>query len=156
PIAIPPAAQRLIEDFVATKTGADACVFAVTAAQDALVATFATPRIRDAVTSVTMPVGSGVSGWVAANRSTIRRADPALDLGELAPRFGRQMCVSVPLLVRGELFGVLTIYVTDTAMSDDDVADAGLLAQEVGLSIARASRLQVPARSARPPIAAAS
>src|SRR5262249_1028305 len=63
PAAIPSAAQRLIDDFVATKAGADACVFAVNAAQDALVATFAAPRIHDAVSKVTIPVGSGVSGW---------------------------------------------------------------------------------------------
>ena len=157
PAAIPSAAQRLIEDYVATKAGADACVFAVNAAQDALVATFATSRIRGAVTNVTIPFGSGVSGWVAANRSTIRRAEPVLDLGELVAQFGLQTCISVPLLARADLFGVLTVYVTDKVMSDDDVADVGLLAQEVGLSIARGSSLlHLQSRSARPPIAAAS
>src|SRR5262249_37657180 len=118
PAAIPSAAQRLIDDFVATKAGADACVFAVNAAQDALVATFATPRIHDAASKVTIPVGSGVAGWVAANRSTIRRAEPVLDLGGLARHFGLRTCVSVPLLVRADLFGVLTVYATEMVIAD--------------------------------------
>ena len=158
PVAIPPSAQRLVEDFVAATAGADACLFAMNAAQDALIVTHATARIRDGVADVLIPVGTGVSGWVAANRSAIRRAEPVLDLGLLADRFeSLRACVSVPILVRADLFGVLTVYVSTQTVSEDAVAAVGLLAQEVGVAIARgAPALHLHARPAARPIAAAS
>ena len=138
---------------------ADACLFEFNAAQDALIVAHATPRIRRAVAHLQIPVGTGVSGWVAANRSTIRRAEPGLDLGDLANAYTLKMCVAVPVFVRADLLGVLTVYFTDSALSDEAVAVVGLLAQEVGLSIARGA---LPVRhshlrpAARLPIAAVS
>jgi GAF domain-containing protein len=132
------AAQRhLIDAQVAHMGGADACLFAVNDARDAIIVAHATPRIRRAVSKVRMPVGSGVSGWVAANRSTIRCAEPGLDIGELANAYALKSCAAVPVFVCADLFGVLTVYFTDAALSEEVVAVVGLLAQEIGLSIAR-------------------
>ena len=36
------------------------------------------------VTGMTVTVGHRLTGWVAANRKTIRNSDPILDLGEVA------------------------------------------------------------------------
>lgn len=59
-----------------------------------------------------IPRGQRLSGWVAANRQTIRNSDPVLDFGESArsmtPR--PRSCLSTPLLANGELVGVLTLY----------------------------------------------
>jgi len=129
-VVIPAAAQRLVEEAVAAMPGAGACVFAMNAAQDALVVAYATARIGDGVAGVIIPVGSGVSACVAANRSAIRRAEPVLDLGEIARDFGLKTCVSAPVFVRADLFGTLTVYGAGP-MSDEIVADVGLLAQEV-------------------------
>ena len=56
--------------------------------------------------------GSGLTGWVAANRQTIRNSDPVLDLGEaaraLTPRL--RSCLSTPLVMGAELVGALTLY----------------------------------------------
>jgi len=152
------AAQELIEQRVGTIGAADACLFAMNAAQDALLVSHATPRIREAVGRLTIPVGSGVSGWVAANRSTIAPASPVLDLGELATACGVQVCVSVPVFVRAELYGVLTVYLAEPSTADDTVSAVGLLAQEVGLAIAGGlSSQHLHLRQApRPVIAAAS
>jgi len=139
--------ERMIDQQVGRIAGADACVFAVNAAQDALTVAHATPRIRSAIGSLNMPLGSGVSGWVAANRSAIRRAEPALDLGELAQAFGVRACVSVPVFVRADLFGVLTVYINDLAATDDVVDATGLLAQEIGLLIAKGAEAGQAQRS---------
>jgi putative nucleotidyltransferase with HDIG domain len=136
-IAIPSIAETLIDEHIGRIDGAAACLYRFNAAQDALIVAHATPRIRPAAARLHVPVGSGVSGWVAANRSTIRCAEAVLDVGELASSFELQSCASVPVFVRADLFGVLTVYVTDAALSDDAVAAIGLVAQEVGLLIAR-------------------
>jgi putative nucleotidyltransferase with HDIG domain len=153
-----PATRQLIDERALRLSGAEVCLFAMTAAQDALVVAHATAGVRDVVADLTLPVGCGVSGWVAANRSTIRHAESVLDLGDLAAGFAARVCTSVPVFVRTDLFGVLTVYSPAAAMSDEMIAEAGLLAQEVGVSIARgAASPQIYSRSsARPVIAAVS
>ena len=141
-VALPPGAAvpSIVQDYLdeqIARLGAEACLFTFNAAQDALIVAHATPRLRGAVARLQVPVGSGVSGWVAANRNTIRRAEPVLDLGELAGAFALELCAAVPVFVRADLFGVLTVYAIDAALSDDAVAAIGLLAQEIGLLIAR-------------------
>jgi putative nucleotidyltransferase with HDIG domain len=151
-----PATHQLIDERARRLSGAEACLFAMTTAQDALVVAHATAGMRDVVADLILPVGCGVSGWVAANRSTIRRAESVLDLGELEAGLAARVCTSVPVFVRTDLFGVLTVYSGATAMSDDMIAEAGLLAQEVGVSIARgAASPQAYSRSAARPVIAA-
>jgi len=142
-VALPPTAmlpatvQDYIDEHIARIGAAEACLFTFNAGQDALIVAHATPKLRGAVARLQVPVGSGVSGWVAANRSTIRRAETVLDLGEIADAFALELCAGVPVFVRADLFGVLTVYAADAALSDETVAAVGLLAQEVALLIAR-------------------
>jgi hypothetical protein len=153
------AQRNFIDEQVARMRGADACLFELNGVQDAVVVAHATPRIRRAVADLQTPMGAGISGWVAANRSTIRRAEPGLDIGELASAYMLNTCAGVPVFVRADLFGVLTVYFKDTTLSDEAVASVGLLAQEVGLSIARDGVLvaERPVRTeARLSVAAAS
>ncbi|HEV3060054.1 MAG TPA: HD domain-containing phosphohydrolase [Vicinamibacterales bacterium] len=144
--ALLPAARDFIDEQIAGLGTADACLFAFNAVQDALIVVHATPRVRRAVTPLQIPVGSGVSGWVAANRSSIRRADAVLDVGDMAHAYALQSCVSVPVFVGADLFGVLTVYVADNGISDDRIAAVGLLAQEVGLLIARRAAPVTPSQ----------
>ena len=136
PSAVPGVVQELIES-QASRLSADVCLFEVNAAKDTLMVAHATAHIRPEITGLQMPIGSGVSGWVAANRSTIRRSEPVLDLGRLADTLGMKTCVAVPVFVREDLFGVLTVYLKAHAVADEDVSEVGLLAQEVGLMMAR-------------------
>ena len=65
-----------------------------------------------AVHGVRIPIGERLSGWVGANRRTIRNSDPVLDFGDIArtmkPRL--RSCLSAPLLVNDDLVGVLSLY----------------------------------------------
>jgi putative nucleotidyltransferase with HDIG domain len=142
PSGLPPVPRRvhsLIDDHVARIATAEACLFAINAAGDMLLVAHATSRLHDALVSLQIPVGGGVSGWVAVNRSTIRNADPALDVGVLAEELRLRSCTSTPVFARGDLFGVLSVYGTQAAgLSENAVGVVGMLAQEVGLMIARA------------------
>ncbi len=120
--------------------GDAACLFAVDATADMLVAACATPRLRDVAATRQIPFGAGVSGWVAGNRSTIRRANATLDLGELAQQLDLRSCTSTPVFVEGELFGVLTVYTaSDTGLTERAIAAVGTAAQEIGLILAQTS-----------------
>jgi putative nucleotidyltransferase with HDIG domain len=137
PVAAPASAVRRIDEQIGSIGGAHACLFAMNAAQDGLVVAHASAGIRRAIEFLNVPLGSGVSGWVAANRSTIRRAESVLDLGGVAETFGLRACVSVPVFARAELYGVITAYVADPMIPDQTVDAVGVLAQEIGLCIAR-------------------
>jgi putative nucleotidyltransferase with HDIG domain len=155
---LPSMAQNLIDQHIASLGAADACLFEVSAPHDGLLVAHATPRIRSAVANLHIPIGSGVSGWVAANRSAIHRAEAGLDVGELANVYTLKSCAAMPVFVGADLFGVLTVYVADAPLSDEAITGVGLLAQEVGLLIARGG-LPVHSRfhpAARVPFAAVS
>jgi diguanylate cyclase (GGDEF)-like protein/putative nucleotidyltransferase with HDIG domain len=71
---------------------------------------------------VRIGLGQRLTGWVAANRQTIRNSDAILDLGEavraLNPR--PRTCLSTPLLIDQRLIGVLTLYSTSEHGFDEE------------------------------------
>ena len=88
-----------------------ACVFYVyDQATDELLAAHAVGDNVGFMAGVRLSLGERLSGWVAANRQTIRNSDAALDLGEavrsITPRL--RSCLSTPLTIDGDLVGVLT------------------------------------------------
>jgi GAF domain-containing protein len=131
---VPEGVRARLDDRVAEIAGAEACLFEIGAAGDALIVAHATPAVRAVTSSFCIPVGAGVSGWVAAHRSTIRRADATLDLGDRAAGLGLRSCVSTPVFVRGELQGVLTVYAAHPDhLGESTAGRIGVLAQEIGL-----------------------
>jgi diguanylate cyclase (GGDEF)-like protein/putative nucleotidyltransferase with HDIG domain len=91
------------------------CVFFVYDVEvDDLVAAHAIGDHASSVVGLRIGLGQRLSGWVAANRQTIRNSDPALDLGDFARSMSPRprSCMSTPLLTRGQLTGVLTLYST--------------------------------------------
>ena len=85
------------------------CVFFVYDMEsDDLVAAHASGDNAALVSGLRIGLGQRLSGWVAANRQSIRNSDPVLDLGEaaraIAPR--PRSCLSAPLLIDKELVGV--------------------------------------------------
>jgi putative nucleotidyltransferase with HDIG domain len=139
-----PEIDDLIDERVAA-IGASACLFRI-GAGDVLTPVYATPRLRAIAPRLRPAIGGGVSGWVAANRSTIRRADPALEAPELAEVFAMTSCASVPVFARADLYGVLTAYWTGPRRQDGDVDALGVLAQEIGLLISRGPSVLPTAR----------
>jgi putative methionine-R-sulfoxide reductase with GAF domain len=68
-----------------------------------------------------MPLGYGVSGWVAVNSSTVTNADPVLDLRQLATKHSLVRIICVPVRQRSETVGVLSLYSSDPrGFSDAD------------------------------------
>lgn len=89
------------------------CVFFVYRVDsDTLVAAHAVGEGAPLVSGLSIDVGERLSGWVAANRRTIRNSDPVLDLGELARHVSPRprSCLSTPMLSGGQLVGVLALY----------------------------------------------
>jgi diguanylate cyclase (GGDEF)-like protein/putative nucleotidyltransferase with HDIG domain len=66
----------------------------------------------DSIQGIRIPLGERLSGWVGANRQSIRNSDPILDFGDTAramrPRL--RSCLSTPLVVGDRLVGVLSLY----------------------------------------------
>jgi putative methionine-R-sulfoxide reductase with GAF domain len=67
---------------------------------------------RAGILGLKIGMGQRLSGWVAANRQTILNSDAVLDLGEAAKAQSPRLhtCLSTPLLLHGELIGVLSLY----------------------------------------------
>lgn len=80
--------------------------------RDELSAAFASGASASLLTGMTVAVGQRLSGWVAANRKTIRNSDPILDLGEVSKMISPRprSCLSTPMVVGPNLVGVLTLY----------------------------------------------
>ncbi len=101
---------------------------------DELVASYASGEHAALVTGLRIPLGQRLSGWVGANRQTIRNSDPVLDLSEsaraMAPR--PRSCLSTPLLVHDTLVGVLSLYSTGRdAFSEDHQRVIEVVARQV-------------------------
>ncbi len=140
PGAVPVRIVRWIDLQLSRSAGVvESCLFVVNPEADVLTVAHATPGIADHVASLRIPFGTGVSGWVAANRSTIPLADATLDLGGAAAFLGLHSCISSPVFCGGELFGVFTAYAPGPGpLPRDTVHGVTLLAQEIGLALARA------------------
>ncbi|MBE3095631.1 MAG: HD domain-containing protein, partial [Planctomycetes bacterium] len=76
----------------------------------------------DILKGLRIPLGHGLSGWVAANRTTMVNANPALDLADHLPRLLTRLesALSTPLIIDDELIGVLTMYAAAPGAFTDD------------------------------------
>jgi putative nucleotidyltransferase with HDIG domain len=103
-------------------------------ASDELVVTHAAGEQSALVAELRIGNGERLSGWVAANRQTIRNSDPILDLGDsirTIPQRPRS-CLSTPLIVGQELVGVLSLYATGrNAFSEDHERIVQIVATQI-------------------------
>ncbi len=93
----------------------------------------------------TLPLGEGVSGWVATNRTTMTNADPALDfadrLGANAPAM--RSTLSTPLIVDDALVGVLTLYAeVPAAFSENHRQLVEIVARQVAQMVRRVTDVE--------------
>jgi putative nucleotidyltransferase with HDIG domain len=109
-------------DKVLRRTGADlAVLFTADRENDCISSVGVNTSDGPTRMSISMPLGTGVSGWVAVNSSTIVNADPALDLRHLAASAEMVRIICVPIRRKGETVGVLSVYSRDArGFSDDD------------------------------------
>ncbi len=133
--AAPAALDRLGRELPA----AEICLLATAGGRHALTIVQATPLVRGICETVALPLGEGVSGWVAAHRYRIVNSDPTLDLGDAATSLGLRSCMSVPVFAFGALAGVLSVFLPEPGgFRDREVRLVGLAAQEIGMAIALA------------------
>ena len=120
-------------------------LYAYDADADELIVVHASGEHAGSVTDLRIGTGQRLSGWVAANRRTIRNSDPVLDFGEAAramtPRL--RSCLSTPLVARGQLTGVLALYSTSRdAFSEEHQRVIEVVARQVTPAIQQAAELQ--------------
>ncbi len=94
-------------------------IYALSADRQTLVATLVAGAQRELLPNRPIAVGTGVSGWVAANRKAAINSDPHADWGELRTPF--MYCLSAPIpVVNDNLGGVITIYGSGQPFSKED------------------------------------
>lgn len=83
-----------------------------------------------------IPVGSRVTGWVAANGTPIVNADAALDLPDYSQRYRLRKCLCVPISDSLGCFGVVSLYSNDDrGFSQEDVLLVESTIRSVDLTI---------------------
>jgi putative nucleotidyltransferase with HDIG domain len=107
---------------VLVRTGADlAILYATDRENDSIFSTVVSGRDGRTTDVIKMPLGYGVSGWVAVNSSTVTNADPVLDLRHLASKYSLVRIICVPVRRNAETIGVLSLYSSDPrGFSDAD------------------------------------
>ena len=73
---------------------------------------------KPSLRNVRMSVGTGVSGWVAANHQVAINSDPQPDFGDVRCVF--DFCVSAPIVRDRTILGVITAYKLGEAFTADD------------------------------------
>jgi putative nucleotidyltransferase with HDIG domain len=96
-----------------------------------------------------IPMGQRLSGWVAANRCTIKNSDPILDIGEAARLFKPSLrsCLSSPVAMAQELIGVVTLYSTlIDGFADEHARLLELACSQLGPALRRAGASKTAAQ----------
>jgi diguanylate cyclase (GGDEF)-like protein/putative nucleotidyltransferase with HDIG domain len=87
-----------------------------------LVAAHVSGGNAEAICGLRIPLGERLSGWVGANRQSIRNSNPILDFGDTArtmtPRV--RSCLSTPLISGDRLVGVLSLYASNAGSFTED------------------------------------
>ncbi|MBI4889588.1 MAG: diguanylate cyclase [Acidobacteria bacterium] len=96
--------------------------------------------------SLQIPVGQGISGWVAENREPLRNGNPSVEPGYLndSQVFSiHRSAMAVPLDGAGGVIGVLTLYDRrKDAFSRDDLRILLAVASKLGLAVETVVRYQ--------------
>lgn len=102
--------------------------------------------------SLEIPFGKGLSGWVAQNEKPIINGNPAAEtsfLGDLAIVPALQSAISVPLHGRAGVAGVLSLYLrAKNAFSNDHVRMLLAASSKLGLSVENALEFEKAQSSA--------
>jgi signal transduction protein with GAF and PtsI domain len=103
--------------------------------------------------TIRLKVGEGVTGWVAQHKSVVAlsskaSADARFKSFQALPEDTYDAFLSVPLVNRGELIGVINIHHRDKHQhSPDEIALVSFIGEQMGSAIARA-RLELQSQKA--------
>jgi putative nucleotidyltransferase with HDIG domain len=89
-----------------------AILFIYRSESDDLSAVFVAGELAPMVLGMRISLGQRLSGWVAANRQTIRNSDAVLDLGEIAKTASPRLrsCLATHVTIGQNLVGVISLY----------------------------------------------
>jgi putative nucleotidyltransferase with HDIG domain len=105
---------------------------------DALIARYVSGQHAGAVKGLVISNGQRLTGWVAAQRTTVVNSDAALDLGNLTLRLSPppHTCLSTALTVNAELVGAITVYSTAREpFTDRHAAVLEMLAPKIAVAV---------------------
>jgi putative nucleotidyltransferase with HDIG domain len=120
-------------------------LYAYDADADELVVVHSSGENAGSVNDLRIGTGQRLSGWVAANKRTIRNSDPVLDFGEAARSMNPRLrsCLSTPLMTGSQLVGVLALYSsTRDAFTEEHQRVIEVVARQVTAAVQQASELQ--------------
>jgi len=125
-------------------------IYAMT--EDELVPQYVGGNNFRALSSLRIPVGSGISGWVAENRKSIVNGDPTLEPGYLhdsRTAGALRSALAIPLEGTEGVVGVLTLYRTELdAFSRDQLRILMAISSKLALSMQNALKYRVAEDSA--------
>jgi signal transduction protein with GAF and PtsI domain len=109
--------DRLVQ-FISAIVGGDSCFVYVLEGEELVLRASKTPH-SDVVDCLTLKVGEGITGWVAEHRQPVavgRRAweDPRFQTFNELPEDRYEAFLSVPVLSRGKLVGVINVQHRDS------------------------------------------
>ena len=108
-------------DSAIRNTGATlAAIFAADRERDRLVTLALRGRAGAVDHVVAIPIGYGMSGWVVANGMPIVNADASLDFEGHPPMIGLVRSICVPIFIRDQVAGVISMYTDDPRGFNDD------------------------------------
>ena len=116
--------------------------------RDRVVAVHAFGPAAQTLRGATVPVGAGLTGWVAASRQSIVNSDAALDLGQRADSVVPPLrsCMSVPIVNGSSLLAVLSLYAdSPDAFVGDQSRVVQMLTPHVADAIRCAKDMPTPA-----------
>src|SRR5580765_3975856 len=120
---------------------------------DDLIAQFVSGENFRLFSSLRIPLGEGLSGWVAQNHKAILNGNPSVEPGYLndPTKYSTlRSALAVPVEVDGKLTAVVALYRTgQDAFSRDDLHILEEIAAKLGAAIAEAARPKASGASAR-------
>jgi diguanylate cyclase (GGDEF)-like protein/putative nucleotidyltransferase with HDIG domain len=116
------------------------CAFFLNNGEDSIIVKYVVGLFSDQLKNLTIGLGKGISGWVAAYRRPMVNTGPALEFQELEGDF---TCLTdaliVPMLVGGECIGTISLYAkAPTFYSQAQLALLQSVARQVGPLISEA------------------
>jgi putative nucleotidyltransferase with HDIG domain len=101
-------AFRAVLDAVEQELSTSVCIIYVRdRSRDELFAVDAVGRGGETVIGTALPLGTRISGWVAANGTAIVNSDARLELPDLATTTKKELCIAIPIRSKSEISGVL-------------------------------------------------
>jgi putative methionine-R-sulfoxide reductase with GAF domain len=126
------------------------CIAIYLQREEKLVTEYAVGTHAETLSSLRIPVGEGLSGWVAANRRPILNGNPSVEAGEMA---GLKSALAIPIEGEQDTAGVLALFhARADAFSAADLRDLMALSAILG-DVIEHPRLRLPARQNVIPIA---